>query len=150
MNFNPYQAPTSAYDGGYSNYGYGNSGAVSNRTVEALRKTRPWVVFIAVVSFVITGFSVLASLAAMAGSVGVGIGSLVVSALYVLPAVALLRYGNAINKLLHGGGVAELEQAMDAQASVWQIIGIYVLISVVLGVLFVLIGVAAGAMFTRF
>lgn len=143
MNFNPYQAPTSAYDGSYTNQG--SSGGVSDRTVAALRKTRPWVVFIAVVSFVITGFSVLAALGAMMESVAVGIGTMMVSALYLLPGVALIRYGNAINKLLHGGGVAELEQAMDAQASVWQITGIYLLISIVLGVLMVLALAAFGA-----
>jgi hypothetical protein len=147
MNFNPYQAPTSAYDGSYSNYG--SSGVVSDRTIAALRKTRPWVVFIAVVSFVFTGFSALASLGAMTTSVATGIGSLIVTAIYLLPGIALFRYGSAINKLLHGGGVAELEQAMDAQASVWQIAGIFVLISLVLGVILLIAVVALGAAFAN-
>lgn len=145
MNFNPYQAPTSAYDGGYSNYG-GQTGAVSERTVAALRKTRPWVVLIAVITLVFTGFMALGAIAVMTmGMAGVGVGYLVGAALYVLPAIALIRYGNAINKLLHGGGVAELEQAMEHQASFWQIAGIYALIGVVISVIAVIGAITFGA-----
>ena len=145
MNFNPYQAPTSAYDGGYSNYG-SPTGAVSERTVAALRKTRPWVVLIAVISFVFSGFVALGAVAAMTTDLAaVGVGYLVAAALYVLPGIALIRYGNAINKVLHGGGVAELEQAMENQASFWQIAGIYTLIGVVISVIAMVGAIAFGA-----
>lgn len=145
MNFNPYQAPTSAYDGSYTNFG--NSGAaVSAQTVASLRKTRPWVVFIAVVTFVFAGFMVLGGFGMMAADqAGLGVGYIVGAALYILPGVALIRYGGAINKLLHGGGVTELEQAIDAQASFWQIAGIFALIGLVLFVLGMIAAVVAGA-----
>ena len=147
MNFNPYQAPTSAYDGSYTNFG--NSGAaVTERTVASLRKTRPWVVLISVLTFVYGGFMVLAGLGIMATEqVGIGIGYIFGAAVSMLPGVALIRYGGAINKLLHGGGVAELEQAMDAQASFWQIAGIFALIGMVLIVLAIIVGIVAGAAF---
>jgi hypothetical protein len=149
MNFNPYQAPTSAYDGGFQNYG-SPSGGVSDRTVAALRKTRPWVVLIAVIGLVFSGFMALASLVIMTEMAAAGVAYLVMAGLYVLPAVALIRYGNAINKLMHGGGVAELEQALDAQASFWQIAGIYTLIGMVITVIGVIGVIAVGAAFTNF
>ncbi|HLT35312.1 MAG TPA: hypothetical protein VK034_03480 [Enhygromyxa sp.] len=145
MSFNPYQAPTSAYDGSYTNHG--NTGAgVSDKTVAALRKTRPWVVLIAVIFFISTGFMVLGGLGAMATlGFGFGLAYIAVGAIYLLPAIALIRYGNGINKLLHGGGVAELEEAVDAQASFWQIAGILTLIGIVLGILAMIAAVAIGA-----
>jgi hypothetical protein len=148
MNFNPYQAPTSAYDTGYTNYG-SPGGVVSERTVAALRKTRPWVMFIGVVTMVLAGFSMLAALVSMFESVGAGIGMVFGTALYLLPAVALIRYGSAINKVLHGGGTAELEQAMEAQASVWQILGIFMLLTVVMLAIMLVFVVALGAAFSN-
>jgi hypothetical protein len=149
MNFNPYQAPTSAYDGGFSNYG-SPSGAASERMVAALRKTRPWVMLIAVIGLVFSGLMALGALVAMTEVPGLGVMYFVMAGLYVLPAVALIRYGNAINKLLHGGGLAELEQALDAQASFWQIAGIYTLVGLVLSVLGMFLMVAFGAALTQF
>lgn len=146
MSFNPYQPPTSAYDGSYTNYG--NTGAaVSDRTVAALRKTRPWVMFIAITIFVFAGIAGLAGLAGLATSGADAIGTLIAAGLYALPAAALLRYANAINKLLHGGGVAELEKSMDAQASFWQIAGIFMLIAMILVVIAVIAAVLIGASF---
>jgi hypothetical protein len=130
MNFNPYQAPTSAYDSSYTNYGQSNV-AVSDRTVAALRKTRPWVVFIAVVGFIAAGLVILGGLAALTEGVE-GLAMIIGAAIALLPSVAMIRYGNAINKLLHGGGVRELEESLEAQASVWQIAGIFTLIYMVL------------------
>ncbi|MFO7567974.1 MAG: hypothetical protein R6X02_35360 [Enhygromyxa sp.] len=144
LNFNPYQAPTSAYDGGYLNSG---SAGVSDRTVAALRKTRPWVVFVAVISFVGAGFGLLGGLVLVTQSVGEGLVAIFGSVLVLLPGVAMIRYSQAINRLLHGGGVAELEQSMEAQASVWQIFGIYLLIYLVLVVLAVLGMLAAFSAF---
>jgi hypothetical protein len=134
LSFNPYQAPTSAYDGSYPSSGQPGVG-VSDRTVAALRKTRPWVVFVAVMNFVGAGFMILASLIIMTKSAAEGIGMIFGSVLVLLPGVAMIRYGQAINRLLHGGGVAELEQSMEAQASVWQVFGVYLLIYLVLATL---------------
>lgn len=150
MSFNPYQPPTSAYDGNYTSYGH-TGGAVSDRTVAALRKTRPWVLLIAVVSFVFTAFTLLLGLIAMAEEGAEGLVFVVSAAIYVVPGLALTRYARAINKLLHGGGVAELDQSMDAQASFWQIAGIYTLIAVVLSVLgFVLLVATVGQVLDAF
>jgi hypothetical protein len=143
MSFNPYQAPTSAYDGNFTNP---SSGAVvSARIVAALRKTRPWVVFISVMFYIGAGGMFLSGLASLAQVGAPGLVSIVLGVLYLLPAIALTRYSKGINKLLHGGGVTELEESMDAQASFWQISGIFTLIGIVL---MVILMVFMGAMFS--
>lgn len=144
MSFNPYQAPTSAYDGSYPSSGQPGVG-VSDRTVAALRKTRPWVVFVAVMNFIGAGFVIIGGLGVMTKSAAEGIGMIIGAVLVLLPGVAMIRYGQAINRLLHGGGVAELEQSMEAQASVWQIFGIYLLIYLVIIVLAAIVSVATLA-----
>lgn len=137
MSFNPYQPPSSAYDGGYTSAGSG--AGVSDRTVAALRKTRPWVLLIGVVGFVVSGFLLIGGLGTLGKSVGEGVAIIVVGVLCLLPAVAMVRFSQAINRLLHGGGVAELEQSIEAQATFWQITGIYTLLNL-LGVVLVIIG----------
>jgi hypothetical protein len=141
VNFNPYQAPTSAYDSGYTHPGHPGA-VVSGRTIAALRKTRPWVVLVAVVSFVGAGFGLLGGLGVMTKSVGEGIGVIFGAMLILLPGVAMIRFSQAINRLLHGGGVEELDQSMEAQAAVWQIFGIYMLIYLVL-IVVVMLGAIA-------
>ena len=146
MSFNPYQAPTSAYDGSYPSSAQPGV-RVSDRTVAALRKTRPWVVFIAVLTFIGAGFMILASLALMTKSGAEGIGMIFGSVLILLPGVAMIRFSQAINRLLHGGGVDELDQSMEAQASVWQVFGIYLLIYLVIVVLGLIVGLATISKF---
>ena len=55
MSFNPYEPPAS----GKSEV-LGTDGAVSDRIVEALRKTKPWVSLVAISGFVFGGLSVSA------------------------------------------------------------------------------------------
>jgi hypothetical protein len=131
LNFNPYQPPTSAYDGSYTNYGQ-QGGAVPERTVTALRKTRPWLVFIAVVTFVFSGLVILGGVALLTEEDMEGLILIVSAGLALLPGIAMIRYASAINRLLHGGGVPELDRSMEAQASVWTIAGVYMLIYVAL------------------
>lgn len=143
MSFNPYQPPVSAYDGNYTNPDA--RAVVSDSIVASLRKTRPWVTLIAVLSFIAGGLMVLAGLINMTQSFMAGLVSLMFAAIYLLPGVALIRYSKAIDKLLHGGGVSELEQAVDAQASFWQLAGIITLVSMALTVVAVIAMAAFGA-----
>jgi hypothetical protein len=143
MSFNPYEPPTSAYDGGYTNP---NAGAVvSDRIVAALRKTRPWVTLLAVLGFIFGGLTALGSLAAFSMMPAIGFAYLVVAGIYIGVSVMMLKYSNAINKLLHGGGITELEEAIDAQASFWQLAGILTLIFIVLMVIGGVMAAAIGA-----
>lgn len=143
MSFNPYQPPVSAYDGNYTNPDAG--ALVSDSIVASLRKTRPWVTLLAVLSFIGGGLTMLVGLVTLTDSPAVGFGELLLAVIYLLPGIALLRYSKAIDTLLHGGGVAELEQAVAAQASFWQLAGIMALVTIVLWVLAIIAVVTLGA-----
>lgn len=128
---NPYEPPVGAYG-----EPAGTDGAVSSRIVEALRKAKPWVSLVAISGFVIGAFSVLVGLVLVFGAPkddlrGVGIAYLVWAGMILGAAIPLHRYARGIRKLLHGGGMAELERALEAQTRFWQLAGIITLISVI-------------------
>src|SRR5262245_24163986 len=99
---NPYQPPRS------SDYhdvvGGAATGEVPGEAVEALRETRPWVTFLAVMGFIGAGFMVLAGLGMLiAGSprmeASLGLVYIALAGLYVLPSVLLIRYSSSIGRL---------------------------------------------------
>jgi hypothetical protein len=132
VSFNPYQPPTSAY------VDVGTDGAVSNRIVEALRKTKPWVSLVAWSGFVVGGLSVLVGLLVLfaapeeALSDVFGIVYLVWGGITLGAAIPLYRFGRGIRRLLHGGGMADLEYALEAQTRFWQLAGVITLVSLLL------------------
>jgi hypothetical protein len=126
MSFNPYEPPASAYDGNHTNP---NAGAVlSDAIVGSLRKTRPWVLFLAIMGFVGAGIMALVAVLVITEIPAGSLLYAVFAAVVGIPAFGMYRYAKAINKLLHGGGLPELEGALAAQASFWQIAGILTLI----------------------
>lgn len=132
VSFNPYQPPTSAYADVA-----GTDAAVSNRIVEAMRKAKPWVSLVAISGFVLSGLWILLGLAVLLGSPEddagvVGVTSLVWGGVMLGAAIPLYRFGRGIRRLLHGGGMAELELALEAQTRFWQLAGVITLISLIL------------------
>ena len=123
---------------------------VSARSMDFLRQTRPWVLFLSVLGFIVTGIMVLFGvgfgLLGMAGGggsvVGAGMGLLyiAISAIYFFPALFLWRYGSRIGGLMAGGQVQDLENALEAQKSFWRFTGILMAVVIVLYV-----AVIAGA-----
>jgi len=143
MSFNPYEPPASAYDGNHTNP---NAGAVlSDAIVGSLRKTRPWVLFLAIMGFVSAGLMLLVAVLLIADVPGGSLLYAVLAAIMGIPAFGMHRYAKAISKLLHGGGLPELEGALDAQASFWQIAGILMLIYLALLVVGSIAAIFVGA-----
>lgn len=149
MTYNPYQPPSSAVDGPQ----VGSDARLSARVIESLGKTRPWVLLMTVLGFVVAGVFALFGVALLfddetkvrsIGWIYVGMGSVSLGV-----AITTRRYSAAIKQLLHGGGVAELEQAMDAQAKVWRVAGILTTIGVVLVVLAIIVAVVIGVVLAR-
>jgi hypothetical protein len=133
LSFNPYQAPATAEADAV-----GTDAAVSHRIVESLRKAKPWVSLVAFSGFMIGGSSVLLGLMVLFFapeeelSGVVGIGYLVWGGITLGAAIPLRRFGRGIRRLLHGGGMAELEYAIEAQTRFWQLAGVTTLISLIL------------------
>lgn len=146
MSFNPYEPPASAYSDAA-----GTDAAVSNRIVEALRKAKPWVSLIAISGFVVAGLSVFVGLVTLFGmpeqglTRGIGIFYLVWGGITLGAAIPLHRFGRGIRRLLHGGGMAELEHALEAQTRFWQLAGVITLISLLLLIAFIGLAIFAAA-----
>lgn len=148
VSFNPYEPPTSAYAD------VGTDAIVSNRIIEALRKAKPWVSLVSVSGFVIGGLSMLLALLVMLGapeqelSGVIGVVYLVWGGVTLGAAIPLHRFGRGIRRLLHGGGMAELEDALEAQSRFWQLAGFITLISMILMVGGIVITIFAATYFT--
>lgn len=133
-------------------------GAVPPGAVRELRGTRPWVFFMAIVSFVGSGFALLGGVgvAVMGGLAPAGAGPdpfggriwilgivyILFGLLYVYPGVRLLQYGLAIGKLMRAPEPAHLAKALGYQRMFWRfaailtilvVVGYFVLIVVLIG-----------------
>jgi hypothetical protein len=132
-------------------------GQVTPAVLDAMRQTRPWVLFLGILGFIGAGFMVLGGLAMLvAGSAmgGAEVGAvaalyIVLAVVYIFPSLYLYRYASSIKMLLTGYGVHALEEALTHQKSFWKLVGIVTAVSMVLYfvgiIVFVIVG-AAGAM----
>lgn len=160
---NPYGPPSSPEAPPYG-YGYGPPPAapppaagagVTEASAELLRQTRPWVIVVAVVLAILSGFMLLGGLAVVGigmlmpkvpGMGGIGaaeallMGAIYIplAALYVYPTIKLWQYAAAIGRLLASHSSVDLEAALLRQKSFWKfsaitmlaLIGVYVLVFV--------------------
>lgn len=147
------------------------SAEVSHGTVEALRQTRPWVLFLAILGLVVTGLMLLGGLVMLAGgavaatqaasSMGpsgpgaagfmggfmavMAVMYLVMAVLYLFPIIKLFKYAGAIARLSRSGAVRDLEDALQQQKSFWKFLGIMVLVIFTLYILAIIAFVVFGA-----
>lgn len=137
-------------------------GGVSLATVQALAATKPWVRFCAILGFIFGGLMVvfgllmMASMAfvGMSGKMGaqelgmvVGMGAvyLLMSAIYLIPAFRLWKYGSSILNLMMSGSVTDLDKALEHHRSFWKFVGILMILGTVVSIL-ILLGGVFGAM----
>jgi hypothetical protein len=140
----PYEAPSTA-------------GAVSDLAVEMLRQTRPWVMFLAILSFIacalmivmgllMTGIGLMAP--GPAGAKGiqamVGIVYLPFGFLYIYPGIKMWMYGSAIGRLVATRAPGDLEAALLQQKSFWKFSGIAAIVMVGLYILIFIGAIAVG------
>lgn len=159
---NPYQAPLSAFDEMPRRELPPPGVHHTPEMMEALRATRPWVLFLGILGFVGAGFMVLGGLfflfamlaaATGGGSSATGVGQAVlVAAMYVffggvyaLFAWLLIRYSGAIGRFLATDATEHLEQALDSQRVFWKVSGIVAIVSMVLSFLAVIAVAVVGA-----
>lgn len=132
---------------------------VSERALDSLKATRPWVKFLAIMGFIFTGLMILIGLifglvgaalpaeSGISGSFGrvLGIAYLVLAILYLMPCLYLIRYARAI-QAIPGTGQAAFEDALKNQKSFWKFMGIMMVVVLCLYVLFIIFGVSAAVM----
>jgi hypothetical protein len=130
---------------------------VSDDMQEALKATRPWVKFLAILGFILAVLSLLLGVASITGmytgfskaglpayfSTLVGILYILMSLVfYVFPALYLYRYAKAIAGIGAGEGAA-FEDALKQQKSFWKYVGVFTLIVLILYALFIVAGILA-------
>ncbi len=169
---NPYSPPAltnpyapSAYEAPPAG-GYGatpgvtaDAPAVSDASVEMLRQTRPWVIFMSVLAFIGAAFSLLAGFAMlMAGALGnaattspspIPIAALSAvyfpfAAIYVYPGIKLWSFGSAIGRLVTSRSTFDLEGALRQQKSFWKYCGIVSIATILLYMVFIVAMIGIG------
>jgi GYF domain 2 len=156
----PVAAATTYAQPDYAPLSYASPGQgvvmASERSLEMLRQTRPWVRFISVLLLIVGAlyavFGVIGLVGAMATSSrnapymgGQMVAVAVVSVVYLSAAFYLGKYGTKIRDLLNNRRSEDLEAALDAQRSFWRLVGIMMIVGlglVVVVLLIVAVGVA--------
>lgn len=126
--------------------------SVTEPMLLALRQTRPWAKFVAILGYIFVGLMMAGGLFYMyiafnspwgnASGVFVGMGVMyfVFGVLYFFPALYLFRFASSIGLLNDGGGEKEMETALANQKSFWKFVGILTLISFGIGI----VGIASA------
>jgi hypothetical protein len=136
---NPYSSPQPS---GWSS-GEVAGGPVSARTISELRQTRPWVLFLSILGFILAGLMTLGAIAitimvffAPARVAGLAAGQSAMmwigAFLYFVFPYYLFRYSSRIGLLLYSPEVRYLEQALEAQKSFWRLAGIVTIVMMAL------------------
>ena len=138
-----------------SNFENSRSGAsaITGEMLSAMRGTKPWVLLIAIVLLLTSVFMVLGTFGILvagmmgAGAVGdmqagmfVGMGLMygLMSVIYIMLAVYLIKYNSAIGRLLDSMANEDMEDALHAQRKFWKTAGFMtaaMLVIMVLGVI---------------
>ncbi len=151
MSYDPNQSPEFIDTSG----GSAGEDPQLDAAAQMLRQTKPWVRLISVMTFVGSafmvlsgGFLLLASIAGLAGGPELGIplngGAvigviyIVMSFLYILPAVYLWRYANRIGSFDLERSPRSLASALEAQKSFWRFCGIVMVVYLV--IVFAMVG----------
>ena len=128
---NPFRAPVD------SDFKSGSVGGVSDGAVRALEQTRPWVIVIGVVGFIMAGLILLGAALLVFGSLSggsfgftLGLGAVyaLMGLIYVPPSLFLIRYAGRIKALRNSRSTSVLEEALVAQKSFWKFAGVFVIV----------------------
>jgi hypothetical protein len=113
---------------------------VDSRLYEAaqtLAQTRPWVRFLSVLAFLLFGFTILgmAGMAAFMNTAGPDAFAMTTIAtmilMYFVPAILMWKYANRISWFLNEQTPATLAEAISAQKTFWNYVGVAGMIGVV-------------------
>jgi hypothetical protein len=139
------------------------SGLVTAMIVEQLRQTKPWLIFFAVIGFLMCALMVFGGLGVLAfGSFAaaaadesnpmaglmplLGAVYLVLGIIFCLPSWFLVKQSSAISNLVSGGGVPSLEATLIESKKFWLTCGI---MAIAMIILYVIMFVAMFALIPR-
>ena len=127
------------------------SGNITDAMMESLRGTKPWTMLIAVVLFITAGFLLLGTFGVVIGGMvmstmggeaapnsmplvflGIGIVYLMLTVIYFMLGLYLVKFSTAIGRLLTSGQPAEMASALEQQRKFWKVAGIMTIVGIVL------------------
>jgi len=127
--------------------------AITTAMVAHMRQTKPWVRFLSILGFIVTGMMMLMGLFVMFGggllaaitdsalggleAVALGFFYLIISVIYIFPALYLFRFADGIKKMINVDQVAGMEEALRYQKSFWRFAGIMALVAIVIQILLI-------------
>ena len=150
--YNPYASPGNLPPQQTMYHPSGNE-QVSAQTLIELTGTKPWVRLLAILSWIGSGFLILAVIAmlvmgvtgAATGGAAEGGAMIAISLVYgliallmIYPAIKMSAYASRIDDLARSRSVADLEAALSQQRMVWRFYGIIALVYIVLAVVGIL------------
>jgi hypothetical protein len=154
--YQPYAPPAAPAGPPQMGYASGASSGVSDLVLEMLRQTRPWVIFLGILSFigcalvlfVGVGTAIVGLVAASAtrspATALLGLVYIPLGLVYLYPGLKLVKYGSAIGRLMETRAMADLEDAMLQQKSMWKFSGIAAIVVIVLYIFLFVVVIGAG------
>ena len=100
---------------------------ITNRMLDALSATRPWVMFLGILGFILSVFLTFVTLYALRQGLIPFILTMVATLMCYFISYHLVRYSIVINQLLNTQKPGDLEEALLIQKQCWKLIGITVL-----------------------
>ncbi len=152
---NQYAPPTSNLDSPPS-----EGSGITSAMLEALRKTKGWVLLVGITLFLAAAFTVFAALAMMfAGNmlsanntmpkgvgVAMGVFYLVFAVVYGALGFYLVKYSGAISRLIGDGSSESMEIALQYQQKFWRLAGFLMMLFLIFAVLGIVAAIAIPAM----
>ncbi len=144
----------------------GAHGQITDAMVESLRKTKGWVLLIAILLFIFAALMGLGSIGIFIGAgamsagvtgaksasmpagmmFGMGFMYLVFALIYVVLGVYLAKYSSSIGRLQRDGESHSMEAALESQQKFWRLTGVLTLLGLVLMVVGIVAAIAIPMM----
>lgn len=136
---------------------------ISGEMIEALRGTKGWVLLFGILSLIGAGFMVLGGIGMIFGSAFMGAAGaakggppaavfammgvfyLIFAVIYIFPGWLLIKYSNAIGRLVGSGQAHDMEDALHQQRKFWKFLGVLMIVMMVLGIVAVVAAIAIPA-----
>ncbi|MEM6915045.1 MAG: DUF5362 family protein [Verrucomicrobiota bacterium] len=147
-----------------------SSGNISAAVIEQLSRTKGWTRFFSVLLWIGAGFFVLGGIAmfgfgafagaagsdmpdqfaAMGGGIVLGVVYLVMSVVYIYPALKLGNFSSRITDLMAQPSEAHLVAALNEQRAFWKYVGIWMIVFIALYPIIIIAAVALPALSGQF
>jgi Na+/melibiose symporter-like transporter len=152
---NQYAPPTSNLDSLPNEVG-----GITSAMLEALRKTKGWVMLVGIMLFLAAAFTTLAALVMIfagnmlgtsntmpkGATVAMGAFYLVFALVYAALGFYLVKYSGAISRLIGDASSASMEIALQYQQKFWRLAGFLMLLFLIFAVLGIAAAIAIPAM----